>query len=64
MLEIGSEYIQVVCGTIFKYRVLAEKPGEFHGIKAYLVQNVETGFKLVMCDTELHSQDEFNNYTI
>jgi hypothetical protein len=49
----GREYGQTITGTIFRYRVLKEQ-GEFQGKKSYLVENIETHFRQVICETELH----------
>jgi len=49
----GHEYGQTISGTTFRYKVL-EELGEFQNKKFYLVENIETHFKLVICETDLH----------
>lgn len=50
---IGSVMGQTVNGTTFKYEVLQEQ-GEFRGKKFYQVRNIETEFRMVIREDELH----------
>jgi len=50
---IGRVYGQTITGTTFKYEVLEHK-GEFHGKQYYIVRNIETEHRMLICESELH----------
>jgi hypothetical protein len=51
---IGSVYGQTVTGnTLFKYKILEER-GKYRKYRYFLVENVETKIKHVICENELH----------
>ena len=53
-IVIGRVYGQTITGTTFKYEVLEHK-GEFHGRQYYIVRNIETGHRMLICESELHA---------
>jgi hypothetical protein len=53
-IVIGRVYGQTISGTTFKYEVLEYK-GEFHGKKYYIVRNIETEHRILICESELHA---------
>ena len=52
-LVIGSVYVQIITGTVFKQKVLKHQ-GSFNGHEYYLVENIETGFRHTMIGDDLH----------
>ena len=52
-IVIGGVYGQTITGTLFTYKVLEYK-GVFKENKYYLVENIETNFKQVISQIELH----------
>ena len=53
-INIGCVYGQTITGTTFKYEVL-ERKGEFHGKQYYIVRNIETEHRMLICESELHA---------
>ncbi len=53
-IVMGRVYGQTIAGTTFKYEALKHK-GEFHGKQYYIVRNIETEQRMLICDSELHA---------
>jgi len=53
-IGIGCVYGQTIAGTIFKYEVHEHK-GEFYGKQYYIVRNIETEHRILICESELHA---------
>ena len=49
---IGGIFQQIIEGTIFKYQVL-NLVTTYKGRRKFRVENIETGFILIICETEL-----------
>lgn len=54
LLITGCVYGQTVAGTLFKHKVIRYK-GKLSKRHFYLVENVETGFRHVLTQFDLHS---------
>lgn len=52
-IVIGRVYGQTIAGTTFKYEVI-ERKGEFHKKQYYIVRNIETEHRMLICESELH----------
>ena len=50
---IGSVFGQTITGTLFKHKVLEEKQ-KYKDKRYFIVQNVATGFKQLICEDDLH----------
>lgn len=53
-IVIGRVYGQIITGTTFKHKVLEHK-GEFQGKQYYIVKNIETEHRILICESELQA---------